>query len=185
MSDQGRTKRDWIILVAVVVFGVAVDQVTKQLADTHLRYAGIVTLVEGFFELRYSRNAGAFFSIGSEMSPALRRGFFVVMTFLSIGLITHLYRRARAEQRALQWALIFLLAGAFGNLIDRVLHGEVIDFLHFHVRDVFHWATFNVADIFIFFGLVFLIVDLVKTKAPEGNTPREDATKAQRAEGSR
>lgn len=151
-----------MVLGLFVPLAVAVDQITKQLADANLAHRAPLVLVEGFAALTYSRNPGAFFSMGADMEPTVRRIFFVLATLAAVALITHLYRRAAAEQRALRWGLLFLLAGAFGNLVDRVLYGEVIDFMRLHYQDVFYWATFNVADVYIVVGLGLLIVDLVQ-----------------------
>lgn len=156
--------KKWGLMGVVVAIGVALDQITKQWADAKLATAGIVPVIEGFFRLDYSRNPGAFFSIGAEMSPGIRRVFFVVATLGAIGLIGHLYKKATDDQKALRWALALLLAGAVGNLIDRALWGEVIDFLHLHWQEAFHWATFNFADIYITIGLVLLVWDMIKPR---------------------
>ena len=154
----------WGLLAVVVTLGVAADQITKQLADARLKDRGIVPVIEGFFRLDYSRNPGAFFSLGAEMSPGIRRAFFVIATLGAVALIGHLYKKAEPPQKALRWALALLLAGAIGNLIDRALWGEVIDFLHLHWQEVFHWATFNLADIYITVGLVLLVWDMIKPR---------------------
>lgn len=169
-----RRDRRWLVLAAVVPIGVAIDQVTKLVADARLELGEIVTVVDGFFQVRYSRNAGAFFSLGEQLDPGFRRVFFVVATLLAVGLIVHLYRSARSEQRLLRGGLALLVAGAIGNLVDRVRQGEVIDFLHLHYRDAFHWATFNVADIYIFVGLALLVADMLGwTRRIEKASPSE------------
>ncbi len=166
--------RRWGVLAAVVAAGVALDQIAKQLAEAHLRGRGLVTVIEGFFELRYARNPGAFFSLGAELSPSIRRGVFVVASTAASALILRLYAKSEPAQRVLRAALMLLLAGALGNLVDRVLWGEVIDFAHLHFRDVFDWATFNVADVLIVAGLVLLVVDLFRrSEAAEGRPSAE------------
>ena len=174
-------KNRWVLLAIVVTVGVALDQISKQLAEGRLVLDRFVPVIDGFFALRLSRNQGAFFSLGESMSDGVRRAFFVVATLGAIALIGHLYRKAEDDQRALRWALALLLAGAVGNLIDRVLEGSVIDFLHLHLRDVFHWATFNFADIYITFGLVFLLVDLFRAKKPAVKRVAGAASKEKRA----
>ena len=91
-----------------------------------------------------------------------------------MGLMLKLYKDTPHKQGVLRWALVLLLTGAVGNLIDRVLYGEVIDFLHLHFKDVFHWATFNVADMCISAGLCLLIADLFIT----GNKPSQTTTES-------
>lgn len=148
----------WALLGLVVVLGVALDQLTKRIALEKLSTAGMVPVIDGFFRFEYHTNAGAFFSLGSDMGPI----FFVIVTLGAVALIGHLYRKAPPEHVVLRWALMLLLAGAIGNLVDRAMEGEVIDFLHLHYRDVFHWATFNVADVYITVGLGLLVLDMVR-----------------------
>jgi len=167
VSESIEPKRRWGLLAAVVVVGVAADQITKYLVEIHLRGRGLVRVIDGFFEFRYARNPGAFFSLGAELDPSIRRVVFVVASLAATVLIGRLYARAERSQVALRWALMLLLAGALGNLVDRVLWGEVIDFVHMYWRGVFDWATFNVADALIVFGLGLLVVDLFRSR--EGN----------------
>lgn len=154
----------WTGLAVLVGVAVAVDQITKQLADAYLRGHGLVTVVQDFVELRYARNPGAFFSLGADLEPTLRRVVFVVASVAASALIVRLYARATPEQRAFKAALALFLAGALGNLVDRLVYGEVIDFVHMHVRDTFDWATYNVADVYIVAGLVLLAVDLFRAE---------------------
>lgn len=163
--------RRWIVLSVVVTTGIAIDQFTKFLAHTHLYNSGIVPIIDGFFDLRYSRNPGIFFGLGSQIPDNVRLYLLIGGSLFAIGLIIELYRKTRATQRFLSWALMFLLSGACGNLIDRVLEGEVVDFLHLHWREVFHWATFNIADILIVIGLILLFFDMFEKRKPNLGHP--------------
>lgn len=156
-------RRRWLLAGLVVVTGVILDQLTKRLADAELRSVQIVSVVDGFFELRYSRNSGAFFGLGGSLPETPRRVVFVVLTVGALALMTRLFHKADDSQKLLRWALVLLCTGAIGNLLDRILYGEVIDFLHLHIGEIFHWATFNVADIYIAGGLVLLVWDLVRS----------------------
>jgi signal peptidase II len=62
----------------------------------------------------------------------------------------------------LQLALAITLGGILGNFVDRVAHGFVIDFIELHIKDAFHWPTFNLADSAITIGIVLLLIDTVK-----------------------
>ena len=160
----------WMVLSVVVATGIVVDQYTKYLAQTVLSHRGIVPIIEGFFDLRYSRNPGIFFGLGSQISDKVRLFLLIGGSLLAIGLIVELFRKTQETQRFLRGALMLLLSGACGNLIDRVLHGEVVDFLHLHWQEVFHWATFNVADILIVIGLVLLFIDMFKKRQSGSGT---------------
>jgi len=165
------SRRPWVVLAAVLVLGVALDQVAKQLAEAYLRGQGHVTVIRGFFELSYARNPGAFFSLGAELSPGIRRIFFVMASAAASALILRLFAKSEPGQRLFRAALMLLLAGALGNLVDRVLWGEVIDFAHLHWRDAFDWATFNLADAFIVGGLGLLIADIFRRNGDAVEAP--------------
>ncbi|MBN1652891.1 MAG: signal peptidase II [Deltaproteobacteria bacterium] len=160
----GFVNRRWILMSVVVAIGVAVDQCAKRLAHAWLRDRGVVPLIDGYFDLRYSRNPGIFFGLGSEFADVLRMVVLIGGSLLAIGLILEIFRKASDTSRFLRWALMLLLAGACGNLIDRIREGEVIDFFHLHWQEVFHWATFNVADVLIVIGLVLLIIDVFQKR---------------------
>ena len=166
MTETAPKRGIWLLAI-VTVAGVAADQITKQLAHAYLRGQGLVSVVEGFFELRYARNPGAFFSLGADLDPSLRRVFFVAASAFASVLILRLYAKAEPTQRVFRWALALLLAGALGNLIDRAIWGEVIDFVHLYWSGVFDWATFNVADVLIAAGLVLLAVDAFRSRTED------------------
>ena len=168
------TRRRWTWLGAAVALGVALDQVTKYVADLNLAGRGRVVVIDGFFELRYARNPGAFFSLGADLAPMVRRGLFITASTVAILLIGRLYLRSEPDQGLQRGGLLFLLAGAFGNLVDRVIAGEVIDFVHLYWRGVFDWATFNVADVWIVVGVLLLVADLFR-RQPAKAGPEETA----------
>jgi signal peptidase II len=119
----------------------ALDQATKALAVATLDPAHSVTLVPHVFWLTLTRNSGAAFSAGAQMT--------VMLSMIAIIVVVTVLRMAR-RLRDRGWALGLglLLGGALGNLTDRILRspspfrGEVVDFLH-----LTHWPVFNVADL--------------------------------------
>jgi signal peptidase II len=168
LTDPSLDRSRWVWLAATVPVAVTLDQLTKQVAEDALFGRPIVTVVEGVLLLTYARNKGAFFSLGESLPDGLRRTLFMAATLGATAVMIHLYRRAADGRWAFRWALIALLAGALGNLVDRLLYGEVIDFMHLHYRDDFHWATFNVADIYICIALVLLLVDVLRPNTEAG-----------------
>ncbi len=99
-----------------------------------------------------------------------RYTFFIVVTVAAIFLILHYLRISRIEETSLVSALALILAGAVGNLIDRVRFGEVVDFLDVYIVS-YHWPAFNVADSAITVGAAILIVVLLRKRKErtEGN----------------
>jgi signal peptidase II len=118
---------------------------------------------EGFFSLTYIRNTGAAFGLLAELSASFRRPFLIFFSLLAIGFIVHLLRRVSEREKTVAVALILILGGAVGNLIDRVVYGEVIDFFDFYWSR-FHWPAFNFADSFITVGVAALTFRLVFVK---------------------
>lgn len=141
------------LLLLVTLVGC--DQATKELAVSHLRQAPDVPLVAGVLDLSYTENRDVGFSLLRFIeSDAVRRGVIVALAsgvLLVVGVF--LVRRRRKLNALTGAALGLLAAGAVGNLLDRVVRGHVIDFVHLH-----GWPVFNVADICITVGAVSLVL---------------------------
>lgn len=173
---EAHPDRRWLWFAGVFVGGLALDQLTKLWAEQHVRGHGIIQVVDGLFDLRFARNRGAFFSMGARLPDELRIALFAAVAVGASLWMLKLYRESAREQRRLRAALALLVSGGIGNLIDRLRQGEVTDFLHLHFGEVFHWATFNAADIYITAGLILLLPELfVAEPVPE----RPDATPSQ------
>ena len=154
MRDTAR----WIVLSALIV---AADQITKYTA-VHYLAAHQAVAVTPFFNLALVYNPGAAFSFLSD-AAGWQRGFFIGIALIASAWIVYLLRRY-PHQRLFALALSLVLAGAVGNVVDRVLHGAVIDFLDFHAYG-YHWPAFNVADSAITCGAALLIWDAFRPKA--------------------
>lgn len=136
--------------VAVVILIVALDQVAKYAVAAGIEYGRLIPVIDGFFYLTRHENAGAAWGIFQN-----GRYFFIAAAVIASVFIC--YYMFRLNSRFLKAALSFILGGAFGNLVDRVLKGSVVDFLDFYFGK-FHFPTFNVADSFITVGSILLAV---------------------------
>jgi signal peptidase II len=147
----------WLALSAAVV---ALDQVTKAWVMAIFRL-GESQAVTPFFDLVLVFNPGAAFSFLHD-AGGWQRWFFLVLAFaVSIWIVVML--RRHAGERLLAFALALVLGGALGNVIDRVRHGAVVDFLYFHIAE-HYWPAFNVADSAISVGVVLLLWQQLKAK---------------------
>jgi signal peptidase II len=142
---------------------ILLDQLTKIVVDRMMVLYQSIPIVDGLFNLTYVRNAGAAFGIFAGSAESFRRPFLILVSILASGFIVALLRRLDSRERGLITALTFILSGAIGNLIDRVIHGEVIDFLDVYWRN-HHWPAFNVADSFITTGVALALFCLYKHK---------------------
>lgn len=153
----------WLWLSGLVI---GLDQLTKWWADTTLNLYEPVPILP-FFNLTLMYNTGAAFSFLAGAGGWQRWFFLIVSLIISIVLVVWISRLREGEGR-LALALALILGGAVGNLIDRALHGYVIDFLDFYYGQ-WHWPAFNLADSAITIGAILLIMDslLRSRQAPE------------------
>ncbi|MBT3010507.1 MAG: signal peptidase II [Candidatus Thiodiazotropha sp. (ex Lucina aurantia)] len=150
----------WLSLLVILL-----DQSTKQLAESTLTLYESVSVLP-FFDLTLLYNKGAAFSFLSDQGGWQRWFFIVLAIVVCIVLVGWLWRLKRDEL----WvavALSLIIGGAIGNVIDRILFGQVIDFLHFHYQQ-HYFPAFNVADSAITVGVIIMLYDaLVLAKRRE------------------
>ena len=162
-----------ILFLAITGLVVLLDQLTKGWIIATMRLHDAYPVIDGFFNIIYVRNPGAAFGFLAGASPLFRSVFFLAVTLAAILLILHYLRQTRIEEIFLVLALALILAGAVGNLIDRIRFGEVIDFLDVYVG-AHHWPAFNIADASITTGASVLVMFLLgkrKEKIVEEKKP--------------
>ena len=167
MSPKLRTL---LVILAVVV---PLDQLTKQLVVTHIApgdYYVPFQALDGFFRITHSRNPGAALGLAQNVHVY----FFVALTLVALALIASFFRRIDANDRLSAVSLGLIVAGAMGNLLDRVVRGEVIDFLQFNLG-LFIFPDFNVADSAIVIGVALLLLDVV-TQETESSVAAKGAS---------
>lgn len=142
---------DLIFILSAII--VVLDQITKYWAINTLRASGVLTIIPNFFRLVYVENFGAAFGILQN-----RRWVFIVITSIVIlSIILFLIRNYHKMNMLMRIGLAMLLGGAIGNFIDRVRLGYVVDFFSFRLFNVYEFPVFNVADIFIVVGTIFIV----------------------------
>lgn len=142
----------WLMIALLVII---IDQLTKILIVSQFQY-GDSRFVTSFFNLVRAHNTGAAFNFLAH-HDGWQRWFFVGFGFLATGLIIWLLRR-HGHQTLFATALTLILGGALGNVIDRLWHGYVVDFLQFHAGG-YYFPSFNAADSAITLGAILLILD--------------------------
>lgn len=153
----------WLGLSALLV---AIDQWTKAVALGSLEYLKPVPFIDGFWNWTLVHNYGAAFSFLSDAGGWQRWFFTGLAIVISLGLTVWLARTPRGDWRtALPFALV--VAGAVGNVIDRIRFGYVVDFVDWYVGR-HHWPAFNVADSAIVVGAVLLVLFSFKASPAPG-----------------
>ncbi len=141
--------------IITLIAAILLDQFTKYLAAVYLKDQSPFILLDGIFELTYLENRGAAFGMMQG-----RQFFFLIMTIFLLGFLFFCYRRIAGQRHyfPIELCIIFVVAGAIGNMIDRIRLGYVVDFFYFSLID---FPVFNVADIYVtvaaFLGFILLM----------------------------
>jgi signal peptidase II len=146
----GRTGRAWALAAALAVLVLVVDQVVKDIVEHHIVLGETVNVL-GPLKLTLSHNNGVAFGLAGGGGVGL-----VLVTLVALGVVLWLF--SRDPTRPGMWVATGLLAGgALGNLVDRIRHGHVTDFIKLP-----HWPPFNLADCGITCGVVILLVIYIR-----------------------
>ncbi len=145
--------RNWLRLAALIVL---LDQATKLAVDLSLHYGQRISLLP-FFDLTLIYNRGAAFSFLAQGS-GWQRWFLSGIAAVAIVFILWLMKTSAQQSRRLMLALTLILAGAIGNLIDRLAYGHVVDFVLIYWHP-WYYPAFNIADAAITVGAILVIWD--------------------------
>ena len=147
----------WYLLALVVLI---LDQWTKWLAETNLTFNEPVPVIEPFLNWTLAYNYGAAFSFLAD-AGGWQKWFFSGLALVMALFLTFYLIKAPRQAKLLSIGLALVLGGAVGNLIDRLLHGHVIDFIHVHYANVWNYPIFNIADMGICIGVALIIIDMI------------------------
>ncbi len=167
-----------VLIVFVLAGGCQSDLYTKHLATESLRDQPSVPIISGYLDLRYTENEAIAFSLFDSIPQGIKRPLLAslqIIASLAICILLFMWRR-RSFFSLLPFALI--LSGALGNVLDRLRFGYVVDFIHFHIQNHFHWPVFNVADILISIGIGLLILQMLLRKETPFGPLRPESTGA-------
>jgi len=147
------------ILLITVPIVVALDQWTKHLVLQRFRLGESLPLIDNFFAFTYVRNTGAAFSFLHDAPAAFRIPFFMVVPFIVLSVLGTMFYKLPPNKKWTALAFSLIAGGAFGNVIDRIRLGYVVDFIHVHWKDVYHYPMFNIADSAIVVGVIYLFIE--------------------------
>ena len=147
----------WYLLSLAIIVA---DQGTKWLAEAKLTFLEPIPVIEPFLNWTLAYNYGAAFSFLADAGGWQKWFFSGLALVISLFLLVYLIRAPR-NAKLLSLGLAMVLGGAIGNLIDRVRLGKVVDFIHVHYADVWHYPIFNIADIAICIGVAIIVIDML------------------------
>ena len=195
----------WITFVTIAVLGCALDLGSKEwalgslsqartgpqpelcqtddegrlLAMQRLRH-GTVTLVPSHLELRYAENCGAAFGLGHALPRTTRAALFYLAALIAVVVLGRRFLQGKGGPM-FAWSVPLIASGALGNLVDRVRHGFVVDFVRFYWAD-WEYPTFNVADAAIVVGVALMLLDEMKRPEPKKQRAKDPRAEREKAE---
>ncbi|HIB29147.1 MAG TPA: signal peptidase II [Candidatus Marinimicrobia bacterium] len=131
---------------------ITADQISKSLVKSTMTLYDVIPVIPGFFQLNYITNKGMAFGINLPVGISFFSGISLIITCFLVWILWC----ERKNNLLMRISLALILGGAIGNLIDRILFGEVIDFFDFMVGD-FHWYIFNIADSAVTVGIILML----------------------------
>lgn len=163
------TKYKILVIIAPAVF--LLDQLTKLIIVANLDMGDRLPVIRGFFDIVHFRNEGAAFGIFSSAHDNFRVPFFYIIAAIAVTALGVYYRSLGEKEKFMPAAVSLVLGGIFGNILDRIRLGSVVDFLSFHIGNktfeftlmgrpreiVLEWPAFNVSDSAITIAMFMLL----------------------------
>ena len=156
----GISRSGWVLgLLAVAVL--AVDQLSKLAVEKFTAPGSFQVVIPGLLNLVHTSNPGVAFGLFADSQAPWRAPLLILFSVVVIGLIIWMLWTHRAGGALGRYGLALILGGAAGNVVDRVFHRSVTDFIDFHLGS-YHWYTFNAADTAIVIGAALVILELLR-----------------------
>lgn len=147
----------YLVLIIICAVSVALDQLTKWLIYFNLPVGDVAFGVKGLFEITHVRNDGMAFGLLGE-----HRWIFIVASIIGICVISVYLFRFSVDNRFTKIGLALVIGGGLGNMVDRIVLGEVVDMIHVTIfNDFFPWV-FNIADSCVCVGVGMAIVGILR-----------------------
>lgn len=149
--------------LTIIIIGILLDRITKLWSVSVLSKVQEIQIIKNYFSFYYLENAGAAFGIFKNKTI-----FLGAITLIVLGFILYYLFFKRPNNKMIRISLSLIVAGAIGNLIDRILYKYVIDFILLHYKDVYYYPVFNIADILVCIGTILFAICLIKEEKTNG-----------------
>jgi len=143
------------------------DHLTKWIVRSNMGLHDAFDVIPGCIRISYVQNTGIAFGFFADIQSPWKPYILALMAIVAIVVIALYSARMPSDRLLLQIALAATMGGILGNFADRIMNGFVVDFVEFHLRDQFHWPTFNLADSAITVGIALLLIDTIKNPDKE------------------
>ena len=167
----------WPISLAILV--IILDQITKILIVNNITRNTIgIQFFGDFLRIIHVRNTGVAFSVGATWTETARRFLFSLIPLIVIGIVIGIYFRNNTWTKLQRWAIMGIVGGGLGNLIDRFFRpAGVVDFIDVKFYGLFgldRWPTFNVADAAVVVCGILMVVSFIVTSIRESKAQKSE-----------
>ena len=170
LADLRAKSRYLLISLAALVL----DQWTKWLVEAHLSDYASIEIIPGLLNFTHVRNTGVAFGMFATRGNVLGTAILTILGLAALAFVAYYFRIVPKQDRMLLVALALVMGGAVGNLLDRISHGAVTDFIDFYYG-TYHWHTFNIADTAISIGIGLMILGTFRPHAESEEASGSDA----------
>jgi len=146
-----------LFIIVLIVFNIAIDQISKVLVRTNFKYGEIKSLIGDKFIMQYVENKGAFLGMGSDMNDSLKMIFLLILPALVLGYVIYYIIKTKELDRLSLIAFCCIVGGGMANVFDRIVYGQVTDFFFINLGGIFKTGIFNVADLSVTTGMIILL----------------------------
>lgn len=150
-------------MIILTILVILVDFFSKYMVSKLMTVNETIDLIDNFFRITYVKNTGAAFSIFSNNTILV-----IIISVVIIGFLLFYIYKNKGNNKLENVSYAFILGGAIGNLIDRLVYGYVIDFLDFEILS-YDAPIFNLADTFIVIGVILFLINTLRSRY-DGNS---------------
>lgn len=150
-------------MIILTILVILVDFFSKYIVSKLMTVNETINLIDNFFRITYVKNTGAAFSIFSNNTILV-----IIISVVVIGFLLFYIYKNKGNNKLENVSYAFILGGAIGNLIDRLVYGYVIDFLDFEILS-YNAPIFNLADTFIVIGVILFLINTLRSRY-DGNS---------------
>ena len=155
--------RRFHFLIALLV--VVLDRIAKWTVAANIPLHDSIAIIPGFFRLTHVQNRGAAFGLFADSPSEWKIAVLVLFSLIALAIVLALLWKNSHSMTTTGMGLALILGGALGNLWDRLVSGQVTDFLLFYLGS-YQWPAFNVADSAIVIGAGLLVIEILFAKSP-------------------
>ena len=164
-------KKRFYIFAIISVCIIAIDRLVKWIVKTNVDLNHSIDVLGDLLKISYILNSGIAFGLFDTNPSPLKTPLLLIIQFIALGVILYIFFTIPKDVKLAPVSMGLIFGGAIGNIIDRILRGEVIDFIDFDFPDVSilflnirmsRWPTFNIADASVFVGIVMLLIIIIR-----------------------